>query len=1049
MTTPAGPAGDRHIVGHSGAASVAGVGFANTGIVDGDVTIGSIGYIVSPFPTEPPTVPASSSPSRFLDARWQVVPFHGRDEELAELSSWRDGTATRAVRLVHGTGGQGKTRLATQFAIASAKAGWEVVAVRPSGSPAATGTPAQRPAGGWRGLLAIVDYAERWPSDDLRKVLNEGLPGRSGGPVRVLLLTRSVGYWWMSLTHELDTTEVRTDELELKPLADTDDERQTSFALAVAAFAEKLGATGTVNLPAPQLHGEGSRLVLATHMAALDAVTAHVDDRAAAAAGRPAHPARAAPTDMIELSVNLLKREIAHWQRLHDARQIAVNPSTMARCVYIATLTGPRPRAKAVRTLRRLGFDDAGQAVDDHAMCYPSELGKTVLEPLYPDRLGEDFLALTTPGSGVARHLVDPWAKKAAKHLLTRRRDGNPPAYTPAAVTVLIETARRWPHFAADVLYPLLRKHPELAKLAGGSAVARLAAIPDVEISVLEAIETVLPKDRHVDFDIAIAAVDHRLTAHRVGVTGDPAERARLYVRSAQRQSNAGFHEGALTASSEAIPVLRRLADDDPDRYVAGLADAIDLHGIYLYYTRHAAEALATGEEAVRLFRRLVESGRVELLDGLARALANVSVRYPAEASESGLRAALEAVEIQRTVGADVRLGLYLNNLVIMLSRMGRDDEALDYSREALEIIHAMAAADSSKWAPDLARHLTVTGRQFAALDRWEEALATATEAVRVESRLVEANRALHEPDLAEALNFLSNALTRLGHREQAVTAGMDAVAAYRRLNGAGDATLRYDLGTTLWRLGLNLTELSRHDEAVSRLTEALTIFRELHRSSEASGYQTPIASTLSILTGCYLALGRHDEALTAATEAVSTFRALAETDRERYEHRLAGALYGLTAALWHAGRHDAALETAREMVARHRLLVETDRTADPSALARSIHYLGWLLSALHHHDEALAVSEEAVERHRDMYSAAPGAHEPELANALDTFATVRLAAHRDLDAALEAAGEAVARFEQLAATGDGQIDDWLRVARETLAKAAEEVAPATPPAGA
>jgi len=89
-------------------------------------------YELAPFPVEAPAPPRSvgEAPSRLLSARYRLVPFAGRDDELADLAGWRDDGASMAVRLVHGPGGQGKTRLAARFAASSAAAGWAVWAAR-------------------------------------------------------------------------------------------------------------------------------------------------------------------------------------------------------------------------------------------------------------------------------------------------------------------------------------------------------------------------------------------------------------------------------------------------------------------------------------------------------------------------------------------------------------------------------------------------------------------------------------------------------------------------------------------------------------------------------------------------------------------------------------------------------------------------------------------------------------------------------------------------------------------------------------------------------
>lgn len=109
---------------------------------------------------------AAGTAEPLLDARSHVVDFTGRAQELQDLLDWRDAPrAALSVRLLRGQGGQGKTRLATQFAQLSGGAGWTV---RQARYAAAQAPPADTPEGaravGTRGLLMIVDYADRCPT---------------------------------------------------------------------------------------------------------------------------------------------------------------------------------------------------------------------------------------------------------------------------------------------------------------------------------------------------------------------------------------------------------------------------------------------------------------------------------------------------------------------------------------------------------------------------------------------------------------------------------------------------------------------------------------------------------------------------------------------------------------------------------------------------------------------------------------------------------------------------------------------------------------------
>jgi len=158
-------------------------------------------YRLEPFPLETAPVPRTWPLSWLLAAERKVVPFSGRSRELADLTAWRDApTAGVALLLLHGPGGQGKTRLAGRFAEASHAAGWTVWAAHHLSDPTAlTRVTADAPEDQ---LVVIVDYADLWPQDDLLLLLRNPLLARPRR-ARVLLVARGQGIWWPTLRHRL------------------------------------------------------------------------------------------------------------------------------------------------------------------------------------------------------------------------------------------------------------------------------------------------------------------------------------------------------------------------------------------------------------------------------------------------------------------------------------------------------------------------------------------------------------------------------------------------------------------------------------------------------------------------------------------------------------------------------------------------------------------------------------------------------------------------------------------------------------------------------
>ncbi|MFJ9901002.1 tetratricopeptide repeat protein, partial [Streptomyces sp. NPDC091280] len=651
-------------------------------------------YRIEGFPVAPRQVSSrvlAQQPSRLLRAVHQVVPFTGRRHDLDELARWRDDPDSRlAVRLVHGPGGQGKTRLAARFADLSREAGWTVwqAAVNETGADPITTSPAPETA---IGILLVVDYAERWPTPDLRRLLQEPLLHHTQAPVRILLLSRPAGIWWESLETWIgDTLDAPAELHPLPALADAPSERAALFHQACAHFAGHLNGrpseqTSRIGAPPDLDTDEDYAQILTIHIAALAAVDAHLHHENA-----PADPARA--------SAYLLRRERAHWSALHQRGPdpLSTTPEAMGRTVLTATLTRPLARAHGQEALGRIGLADTTAAVntilDDHRYCYPPPQADpartvTVLEPLYPDRLGEDFLALTTPASPdhpdtphpVPGAVTDDWAHHAAQRLILDPTDTSTVApWTRDALTVLIETAHRWPHIATGQLYPLLKNHPQLALHAGSTALAALAGLDNLDLTVLEAIEPHLPKSRHTDLDVGIAAITARLTHHRLATTNAPITHARIHETLAVRQAYAGLHDEALTTGQDALQVWRDLTHTNP-AYNPNLARSLSNLGAFLSAVGRLDEALTATQEAVEISRRLAASN-------------------PA-AHEPDLAASL-------------------TNLGAFLSAVGRLDEALTTTQEAVEISRRLAASNPATHEPDLAHILTNLGDRLSEVRR-------------------------------------------------------------------------------------------------------------------------------------------------------------------------------------------------------------------------------------------------------------------------------------------------------------------------------------------
>ncbi|MEV6707749.1 tetratricopeptide repeat protein [Micromonospora wenchangensis] len=958
--------------------------------VGGDVTITTARppYRVEAFPAVVETVTveqARQRPSRLLLAQHRVVPFVGRDGDLAEVEQWMGRPGGVLVRLLHAAGGQGKTRLAGHVADAWAKAGWTVWRVLHE--PVFTGGyRMDLPAGG--GLLLVVDYADRWSVSHLQSLLThlKSMNVQAGVTVRVLLLARSTTAWWPALRNRLRSDhQVEATSQLLPPLGEQVD-RGVLFRQARDRFATAMGVAEADRLrPPSNLADDAFGHVLSVHMAALVAVDAQRRDTAA-------------PTDPHALSSYLLDRERDHWYALHhrpvEPRQTP--PEVMGRTVYLATLTAAVPRDTATDLLHRVGLTApaATTIIDDHRFCYPPEDHRTVFQALHPDRLGEDLIALFTPGH---RHTddedgwdSDDWAVTAVEHLL--RVDTDPPPWAAHVVTVLVETACRWDHVATDVLYPVLRSHPRLALAAGGTTITRLATIPGIDPDVLAAIDAVLPTHRHVDLDIAAAAVTAALTPHRLAATTDPSEHARLHTIHARRLANAGLRDQALPLAEEATGIYRRLVGANPAAYLSYLASSLNDLGLWLWGLGRREEALAPSEEAAAIYRRLVEANPAAYLPALAISLNNLGLWLSGLGRrEEALAPSEEAAAIyRRLVEVDPAaylpdLAMSLNNLGAVLSELRRRKEALPPTEEALTIRRRLVEANPAAYLPALAMSLHELGVCLSGLGRREEALPPTEEALTIRRRLVEANPAAYLPDLAMSLNNLGDVLSGLGRREEALAPSDEGTGIYRRLVEVNPAAYLPYLAGSLNNLGVRLSELGRRGEALPPSEEATAIYRRLVEVNPAA-YLPDLAMSVSNLGVRLSELGRRGEALAPSAEAVGIYRRLVEANPAAYLPELARSVSNLGVRLSEVGWRGEALALSGEAVGIYRRLVEANPAAYLPDLAASLNNLGTMLLGLGRREEALAPSEEGTGIYRRLAGVNPAAYLPALAMSLNNL---------------------------------------------------------------
>ncbi|GAA2495544.1 hypothetical protein GCM10010406_34720 [Streptomyces thermolineatus] len=946
-------------------------GFAY-GVIGADLHVFGDGqpvYILENWRAAPPADDAwlRELPSRMLSARHEIVPFTGRTADLAALHAWRLTDRRLAARWLHGPGGQGKTRLAARFARESLADGWKVVnAVHGPGSVLPPPGSQDLTTDGAVGLLLVVDYADQWPLPHLTWLFSNALLHRPGLPTRLLLIGRTADMW-PAVRATLADLQAATAGHPLPPLPadapddpdDPDDphprecqrpdaaagpgERARMFRAARDSFAARHGLPTAAGIASPvPLHGPDFGLTLTVHMAALVAVDAHRAGR------RP-------PRDAAGLTTYLLDREQRQWARrwsrhaaesAPDTESGATPPDAMNRIVFTAALTGPVAPGAGAAALTSSGPGGPRhpeRALADHAAHYPpaDPARPTELEPLTPDRLAEDFVALTLPGH-FADYPARDWAPSVLRALLPHA-PGTPTApWTPRALTLVAAAADRWPHVRTGYLDPLLREAPWLAVAAGGGALGTIAALADLDVEVLDAVVAHLPNRDDADLDPAAAVLAVRLADHLLATTDDPAKRAAVHRNLGWSLAGAGRYTESLAAAERAVAGYEALARADPDRYEHDLAIALNNLSLRYDYERRTDEAVTAMERAVGIGRRRLTDPVGRHAADLALSLSNYGnlLKHAGRWLES-LQAGSEAlVRYHRLAAADPAahqgaLAVALLNHGSDLSAALRTEAAIDATRQAVAMLRRLAAdrpeAHEGTLAiglENLASMLTEQGQTAEQVLTWhlrsggapapellppqgwrEEALAAIEQAVEIDRRRARANPAALEAGLAGALQTSAFVRRACGMEAAALTDEREAAALTGRLGAAAEphraehretygpqaTEVLYDVELALYRC-LAAADLATHGPQ-------LALLLDLHRPTAADGER----------------LGSlHD--LTALREAAEVNARLAALDPVVYEPDYAYALIRLADALWWEGKHAEsvpATERAAEVTAR------------------------------------------------------------------------------------------------------------------------------------
>jgi tetratricopeptide (TPR) repeat protein len=526
----------------------------------------------------------------------------------------------------------------------------------------------------------------------------------------------------------------------------------------------------------------------------------------------------------------LLSRERKRWtDSLPGAGLDDLSDNVAAQAVTVATLTGPRTRADAVKLLQAVpdladaSLERRGRIADWLHQLYPDEAG--YVAPLRPDLLAEQQLA-DTPD--LAKLTVN--------------------VYQHTTSSTQVE-----------------RLLAELTQAANAHRTVNLALNQLLDAHLPELLDQALK---------APTSPTPGLLSRALQIVPHP-EAATQLIDRLPRQSTA-LATLAATISAQALQHYRTLAEADPDAHLSHLATALNNLGIRLAGVGRQQEALATFQEAATIRRQLAEANPDAYLPDLAKALTNLGellsrVGRPQEA----LATTQEAVTTYRSLAeADPDaylpdLAMALGNLGIRLAEIGRQQEALAAIQETVTTFRRLAEANPDAYLPDVAKALNNLGELLSRMGRPQEALATTQEAATIRRQLAETNPDAYLPDLAMALNNLGGRLAEVGEPEEALAAFQEAVTIRRQLAEANPDVNLPDLAMALNNLGELLSEVGRPEEALAPTREAVTTHRSLAEANP-DVYLSRLAASLNNLRDQLTAAGRNKDVAVVQEELAS-----------------------------------------------------------------------------------------------------------------------------------------------------------------------------------
>ena len=641
----------------------------------------------------------------------------GRDTEMSDLQAWLHTRSAVSVRVLVGSAGVGKTRLAIELAEQAAQEGWRAGFLDRAELRRFRGQQNLTDWGWNTPVLAVVDFASAsaphlhaWLTELAHNPVWDDDHSQCERPLRLLLLERHADRrsgWWEEVLgrgNEGAVVDQLADPAEPVVLAPIN--RVADRRAILDSTLDRLKSRLT--LPAPgddpdfdhrlaELSWTGLPLMLM--LAAATAVQTGFGH-------------------VLALGSDTVAFQIAETEldRILKLMQESGLPDHLAPLVkHVTALVMLRQRIDPTTTLRVIERESS-------ALGYQIPGGPAALRDLLVQALPDGSGGLSAIEPPIVREamLLAVWRENHDEALcaIARAYADDPTAVRETVIHACqdylvrgYDQPRHW----------LLRIYADTTEL--NALIALSDSIPPHTLQL-----------RPIRARVLTAVV----TQARHLATSSPPTRVILAFalnNLATCQSTLGQHTNALTSIREALPIYRELATVHPDNYRPQLAMSLMNTSAFLSTLGHKEDALDASRQAVAIYRDSISGESDSHSSDFAHALNNLSLHL----SELGQFAEAqlvvnEAMLIRRSLANKnpafrSALAMSLVNMSRVRSVLGCRQEALPAIQEAVNLYRYLDASQPDAYRRELGLALSNLSQALSALGRPQEALFAIQEA--------------------------------------------------------------------------------------------------------------------------------------------------------------------------------------------------------------------------------------------------------------------------------------------------------------------------------